>query len=351
MSAVMTLTKEIATEKENEKDALFRTSPVLEIKNLSISLYEDKGGEEHRLVKKLNLSIRPGEMLGLAGESGSGKSLTASAILGLLPKSLSVSEGQILIRGQDLLNLSEKEMGHLRGKEIAYIFQNYQDSFTPFIKIGRQLVEALRSHDKISKPEAKKQALLWLERVKLPAEQIFSSYPHQLSGGQLQRASLAAALMFEPVLIIADEPTTALDVLTGEKVLDLLAGLQKELNCAVLLVSHDLKHVLKRTDSMAVMYGGQIVEKGATKSLRENPRHPYTKLLLKARPILRYTALEKFAAIPGEPGLIAKEGCTFALRCPLSFEQCYMVPAMQPAGRFQWTACQAVDREKVDTNA
>ncbi|MCP3764379.1 ABC transporter ATP-binding protein [Domibacillus sp. A3M-37] len=351
MEAVMTPAKEIATEKDSEKDAFFRVSPVLEIKDLSVSSYGGKGSEEKRLVKKVNFSIRPGEMVGLAGESGSGKSLTASAILGLLPKALRVSKGQILLQGQDLVNLPEKEMGRLRGKKIAYIFQNYQGSFTPFLKIGRQLVEALRSHDKISKPEAKKQALIWLERVKLPAERIFSSYPHQLSGGQLQRASLAAALMFKPALIIADEPTTALDVLTGEKVLDLLAELQKDLHCAVLLISHDLKHVLKRTDSMAVMYGGQIVEKGLTRSVKENPRHPYTKLLLQARPVLRHTAPEKFAAIPGEPGLIAKEGCSFAPRCPQSFEQCGTVPGMLTAGSFHWTACHAAEREMEETDA
>ncbi|PLT32133.1 ABC transporter ATP-binding protein [Bacillus sp. V5-8f] len=346
------LTEEITIEKENLRDAFSQIDPVLKIKNLSVSFYKGRGSEENKLVNKLNLSIRPGEMVGLAGESGSGKSLTASAILGLLPKSLKVSEGQIEFCGRELISLSEKEIGRLRGKEIAYIFQNYQGSFTPFMKVGKQLVEALRSHNKISKPEAKKQALIWLERVKLPAERIFSSYPHQLSGGQLQRASLAAALMFEPALIVADEPTTALDVLTGEKVLDLLAELQKDLNCAVLLISHDLKHVLKRTDSMAVMYGGQIVEKGLTKSLKESPRHPYTKLLLKARPILHHTAPEKFTTIPGEPGLIAKEGCSFALRCPQSFEQCCIIPAMLPEGSsFHWTACHAAQREMEDPDA
>ncbi|WP_063974743.1 ABC transporter ATP-binding protein [Domibacillus aminovorans] len=345
MATAIKLAKQLKTNRGNKDTALFHSSPVLEIKNLSISLRNRNGQEESTLVKKLNLSIWPGEMLGLAGESGSGKSLTASAILGLLPKALKVSEGQIAFQGRELISLSEKEMVHLRGKEIAYIFQNYQGSFTPFIKVGKQLVEAIRSHDNISKIEAKKRALIWLERVKLPAERIFASYPYRLSGGQLQRASLAAALMFEPALIIADEPTTALDVLTGEKILDLLADLQKDLNCAVLLISHDLKHVLKRSDSMAVMYGGQIVEKGLTESLRENPRHPYTKLLLRARPVLRHTVPEKFTTIPGEPGLIAKQGCSFALRCPKSFAQCSIVPAMQPAGDFHWTACHATGKE------
>ncbi|MFC0274030.1 ABC transporter ATP-binding protein [Metabacillus herbersteinensis] len=241
-----------------KESLLLQSCPVLEVKNLSISLCGSNGEEDRILVKRLNFTIRPGEMLGLAGESGSGKSLTASTKLGLLPNSLKISEGQIDFQGRELTSLSEKDFRRLRGKEIAYLFQNYQGSFTPFIKIGIQLIEALRSHDKIRKQDAKKKVLFWLERVKLPSERIFGSYPHQLSGGQLQRASLAGALMFNPSLIIADEPTTALDVLTGEKILDLLADLQKELNCAVLLISHDLKHLLKRTDCMAVMYGGNV---------------------------------------------------------------------------------------------
>lgn len=344
-------TEELITTSGDKEAAFFQSSPVMEIKNLSISLQGGNKQEESILVKNLNFNIRPGEMLGIAGESGSGKSLTASAILGLLPKPLKVSEGQIELQGRDLISLSEKEMGRLRGKEIAYIFQNYQGSFTPFIKVGKQLVEALRSHDKISKLDAKKRALTWLERVNLPAERIFNSYPYQLSGGQLQRASLASTLMFEPTLIIADEPTTALDVLTGEKILDLLADLQKDLNCAVLLISHDLKHVLKRTDSMVVMYGGQIVEKGLTKSIRANPIHPYTKLLLEARPVLSQTVPEKFASIPGEPGLVAEQGCSFALRCPKSFEQCSIMPTMRSAGDFHWTACHATGLEGNDINA
>jgi oligopeptide/dipeptide ABC transporter ATP-binding protein len=339
------------TNEENKEEYLFRSPPLLEIKDLSISLHGANGQKEKNVVKKLNLKIRPGEMLGLAGESGSGKSLTATAILGLLPRSFKVPEGKVDLNGRELTSLSEKEMRPLRGKEIAYLFQNYQGSFTPFIKIGKQLVEVIRSHEKIGKPEAKKRALSWLERVNLPAERIFNSYPYQLSGGQLQRASLAGALMFKPSLIIADEPTTALDILTGEKILDLLVDLQKELNCAVLLISHDLKHLLKRTDSMAVMYGGQIVEKGLTKNIQGNPIHPYTKLLLQARPILSREVPDTLVAIPGEPGLISEHGCSFALRCSKSLEQCSIVPEMQSTGDSHWTACHAVDEKGDDNNA
>nr|WP_255485450.1 ABC transporter ATP-binding protein [Sporosarcina sp. BP05] len=303
------------------------------------------------MVKNINFTIKSGEMLGIVGESGSGKSLTACALVGLLPKSLKVTEGQIKLHGRELLNLSEKEMRRLRGNEIAYIFQNYQGSFTPFIKIGNQLIEALRSHRKISKLDAKKKVLIWLERVKLPANQVFTSYPYQLSGGQLQRAALAAALMFQPFLIVADEPTTALDVLTSENILDLLVELQKEYNCAVLLISHNLNHVLKRTDSIAVMYGGQIVERGLTNEIRKNPIHPYTKLLLQARPVLSRVVPEKLVVIPGEPGLVAEQGCAFALRCPKSFKKCSILPKMQSVGDSQWVACHAADLEADYTNA
>jgi len=351
MSTSIDLIQHPASNARVKEQILSQSHPLLEIKDLSISLTNANKKQKTNLVKKISFTIKPGEMLGLVGESGSGKSLTASALLGLLPKSLEVSEGQIKFRGRELTNLSEKEMRPLRGNEIAYIFQNYQGSFTPFIQIGNQLVEALRSHDQISKIEAKKKALIWLERVKLPAEQVFTSYPYQLSGGQLQRAALAAALMFKPYLIVADEPTTALDVLTSENILDLLVDLQKEFNCAVLLISHNLNHVLKRTDSMVVMYGGQIVEKGLTNEIRTNPIHPYTKLLLQARPVLSRVIPEQLVTIPGEPGIITEQGCSFALRCPQVFKKCNILPKIQSVGNSHWIACHAANSEGDNTNA
>lgn len=313
--------------------------PVLQISNLSIASVSDKGRVTKKLVQDVNLSIYPGEMLGLVGESGSGKSVTASAVLGLLPKPLQVTSGGIYLNGMNVGALSEKERRRLRGKEIAYMFQNYQGSFTPFFKIGKQLVEAIRSHEQISFKEAKETAIEWLHRVQLPADRVYGSYPFQLSGGQLQRASLAAAMMMKPALIIADEPTTALDVLTGEKVLDLLVHLQKETNCAVLLISHDLTHVLKRTGRMAVMYGGRLVEAGPTESVRYHPQHPYTQLLLQARPQLTGRMPEKLITVPGEQGVVADEGCPFSLRCPLRLERCVEVPAMKPVGETHLAAC------------
>ncbi|MNI67398.1 Oligopeptide transport ATP-binding protein OppD [compost metagenome] len=164
--------------------------------------------------------------------------------------------------------------------------QDYQGSFTPFIKIGKQLIETILTHKQVSRKEAKEIALAWLRRVALPAERVFTSYPFQLSGGQRQRISLAAALMLGPSLLIADEPTTALDVLTGEKILDLMAELQSQTGCAILLISHDLRQVLKRADRIAVMQEGRIVEMGETMQIRDQPVHPYTRQLLDACPRL-----------------------------------------------------------------
>jgi ABC-type dipeptide/oligopeptide/nickel transport system ATPase component len=259
-------------------------APVLELKNLSICLHQGK--THHLLVSDLNLAIQPGETLAVVGESGSGKSLTANAILGLLSRSLFVGGGEILFQGEDILPWPDKKRRTLRGKHIGLVFQDYQGSFTPFIKIGKQFVETLQTHRSLSTHQAKEEALGWLHQVGLPAERVFSSYPFQLSGGQRQRAALAAALMLQPSLLIADEPTTALDVLTGEKVLDLLASLQQKTGCAVLMISHDLRHVLKRADTVAVMKDGKIVENESVSTIRKQATHPYTQMLLKARPLL-----------------------------------------------------------------
>lgn len=258
--------------------------PVLQLENLYISA--DKGKEHLLLVKDLSLVIRPGETFALAGESGSGKSVTASAVLGLLPPNLHVTEGRILLSGEDIGMLPEKKRRKLRGSKIGFVFQDYQSSFTPFIKLGAQLIETLRSHRSCSRKEAKQAALEWLEQAGLPAERVYESYPFQLSGGQLQRAAMASAMMLEPALLIADEPTTALDVLAGECVLDLLAKLQAKTACAVLLISHDLRLVMKRADTVAVMRHGQLLEQNRADKMVRDASHPCTRMLLEAKPDL-----------------------------------------------------------------
>ncbi|WP_281887378.1 ABC transporter ATP-binding protein [Paenibacillus sp. YYML68] len=279
---------------------------VLQLSDLRIEAKTDS--DRRTLVEQVSLVVQRGEMVALVGESGSGKSVTASAILGLLPRSLQAVHGRIELEGVDLLQLSASDMRKRRGVEIGYIFQDYNGSFSPFRTIGSQMTETLRVHRPCSKAEAKQHVLRWLERVQLPAERVFRSYPFQLSGGQKQRAALAAALQLEPKLLIADEPTTALDVLNGELVMELLHELRRDTGCAVLLISHDLRLVLKRADRIAVMREGRLLEQGSAADIRERAAHPYTQRLLMARPLLpRPAAVREEAGAAGHMTLAAVE--------------------------------------------
>jgi len=241
------------------------------------------------LVHDVSLTIDQGEMLVLAGESGSGKSLTAAAIGDLLPNGMRAS-GKVMLDGKNLLELSPEQRRCLRGKEIGWVFQDYHGSFSPYLRMGSQLLEVLRTHKALSRKEAKVRVLDWLERVGLPADRVYGSYPFQLSGGQRQRAAIAAALLPEPSLLLADEPTTALDVLTGERVMDLLTHLQRSTGCAMLWITHDLRQVWKRANRMAVMQRGSIVETGKMERIRTAASHPYTQELLASCPVLDVTA-------------------------------------------------------------
>ncbi|PZE20739.1 ABC transporter ATP-binding protein [Paenibacillus xerothermodurans] len=307
-----------------------QAEPVLHISGLTITAVDSGHRASPKLVDSVSLSVCPGEMLGIVGESGSGKSITASAVLGLLPNGLTITAGDIFLNGVNLQHLSHKERRRVRGRQIGYVFQNYQESFTPFRKIGKQLVETVQAHEHLTSAKARSIALDYLERVNLPAERVFTSYPCQLSGGQLQRAALASALMLKPSLIIADEPTTALDVLTGKQVLDLLAELQQQTNCAVLLISHDLAHVLKRTHHIAVMYAGRLIEAAPTGHMRSAARHPYTQMLLHSRPALSDDEPpERLGVVAGEPGMLPQHGCPFAPRCPHRFALCDQTPELK----------------------
>ncbi|MFF2888379.1 ATP-binding cassette domain-containing protein [Paenibacillus sp. NPDC057967] len=262
----------------------YAAEQVLRIERLNISVHQHKLMVP--LIHEVSFSIAKGETLALVGESGSGKSVTASAVAGLLPQSMRVTSGSIQFQGEDILLWPEKQRTRLRGTSIGWIFQNYQGSFTPFLTIGSQLTEMIRTHRKLSRRAAKELVLSWLDQAALPAERVYASYPFQISGGQRQRAAIAAALMLEPALVIADEPTTALDVITGERVLQLMTDLQRLTGCAILFISHDLRHVMKRASRVAVMKEGRIVELGEPMQIREQPRHPYTKQLLEACPKL-----------------------------------------------------------------
>ncbi|WP_226669829.1 ABC transporter ATP-binding protein [Metabacillus litoralis] len=250
---------------------------LLSIPNLTIMVKERQ--QSTTLLESVNLHINSGEIVGLIGESGSGKSLTAKAIMNLLPGNMQLQHSEILFKNKDLLTLTPKNHRKLLGKNIGMIFQDYRSSFTPFIRIGKQMVETICAHLPIKKKEAKVIAMEVLEEMGLEADRAYHSYPFQLSGGQIQRCAIAMALALKPDLLICDEVTTALDVMSGEKVLDYLDFVRKETGCAVIMITHDLAQAYKRTDRMYVMHQGIIVEEGLPEQIRCHHKHPYTKKL------------------------------------------------------------------------
>ncbi|MDQ0195637.1 ABC transporter ATP-binding protein [Paenibacillus wynnii] len=263
---------------------------MLSIQNLSII------SVNRTLVHNISLEIAPGEWLALAGESGSGKSLTAASIGGLIPKSLTQT-GSISWKGTELSAMSTARRRMSLGKEISYIFQDYQGAFTPFITVGKQLDELVATHADLKQGSRRTLCIQALDNVNLPGDKVYSSYPFQLSGGQLQRAAIAAALIMNPSLIIADEPTTALDSLTAQKVLKLIAEAKKEANISVLWITHDLRHVRKYADRVAVMCNGELVEQGTTYDVLNTPSHPYTRRLIAAIPPLSPNAPNRLGQV------------------------------------------------------
>ncbi|MGO4889983.1 ABC transporter ATP-binding protein [Anaerobacillus sp. MEB173] len=270
------------------------SEPLISIEDL----YIESSGRKDSILKKVNIQVKKGEIVGLIGESGSGKSITAKAILGLLPSTMKV-QGQILFQNKNIVSMSAKEHRKLLGKEIGIIFQDYRGSFTPYIKIGKQIVETICTHLPIRKKEAKNIAFQVLEEMGLDANRVYQSYPFQLSGGQVQRAAIAMALALKPALLICDEVTTALDVMNGEKVLNYIDQVRRDTGCAVLMITHDLVQAYKRTDRMYVMHRGQIVEEGDPEQIRCHHQHPYTKKLCSC-----------LLSLPGEKGIITNERVT-----------------------------------------
>jgi len=251
---------------------------VLDIKNVSIQ-YHDK-----TIVSGASLKIEKGEWFSLVGESGGGKSILSSAVGGLLPTDMNVFDGEINFLGKNIANLSSKALRKIRGKNIAYIFQDYQGSFTPFIPVGKQMDQMIKHHEVMTRAERKKLILTSLTDVGLEAKRIIKSYPFQLSGGQLQRAVIAQAMMLRPELLIADEPTTALDSITTVQILKLLNAVKKDYQCAIFFITHDLRCVKHYSDSIAIINKGVIVEAGKKREVMKNPRHGYTKNLFNSVP-------------------------------------------------------------------
>ncbi|WP_111683129.1 ABC transporter ATP-binding protein [Winogradskyella tangerina] len=257
---------------------------LLDVKNLSISFSNNK--KEVPIIKQISYQINRDEIIAVVGESGSGKSVSSLALMGLLPKGISkITSGSIVFENKDLVQFSDKEFKSLRGNDIAMIFQEPMSSLNPSMRCGKQVAEILRQHTSLSKSEIKEEVLSLFEKVKLPhPKRIFSSYPHEISGGQKQRVMIAMAIACQPKLLIADEPTTALDVTVQKEILELLKDLQKETKMSILFISHDLSLVSEFADKVIVMYKGEIVEQGKTVSIFKKPQHNYTKALIGARP-------------------------------------------------------------------
>lgn len=273
---------------------------LLEVKDLRISFNTYSG--EVQAVRGVSFDLNEGETLAIVGESGSGKSVTASSLMGLLPKPQAVIKGgQILFQGEDLVNKSEKEMEKIRGKEISMVFQDPMTSLNPTMKIGNQIMEGIIKHQGLSKAEAKKKALKLIELVGITNPEVrFNQYPHQFSGGMRQRVVIAIALACNPKILIADEPTTALDVTIQAQILELMKKIQKETNNSIIFITHDLGVVANIADRVAVMYAGKIVEIGTVDDIFYDPRHPYTWGLLGSMPTLE-TDDEELYTIPGTP--------------------------------------------------
>ena len=289
--------------------------PLLEVKNLKTYFYTEDGTV--RAVDGVNFDVYPGEVVGLVGESGCGKSVTSLSIMRLISKPGKVEEGEILLDGADLLKLSEKEMTKVRGNRISMIFQQPQTALNPVFKVGDQIAEVLSIHQNFGKEAGYKRAIEMLTLVGIPdAERRVEAYPHELSGGMAQRVMIAMALACLPELLIADEPTTALDVTIQAQILDLIRELRKNMGTSVILITHDLGVVAEMCERVAVMYAGEIVEQAEVQDLFDKPLHPYTLGLIGSIPILGEIK-ERLEVIPGSvPNLVnLPPGCRFAPRC------------------------------------
>jgi peptide/nickel transport system ATP-binding protein len=325
------------------------SDPLLEIENLKVIFHGDRGSATHA-VDGLDLTIQRGQTLGLVGESGCGKTATALSVMGLLPKASAEVSGRIRFDGAELLSLPDRAMRNLRGDRLAMIFQEPMTSLNPAYSIGEQIAESLVRHRGLSRGEARARTVELLRLVKIPSpEQCVDDYPHRLSGGMRQRAMIALALACDPELLIADEPTTALDVTIQAQILALMRELKASTGIAIILITHDLGVVAEICDHVAVMYAGEIVEYAPVGALFATPQHPYTIGLLGSIPRLDVKA-EELAAIEGMVPSLAElpAGCRFAPRCPFVRERCRQaLPPLAVVGPGHRSRCIRAPLEQV----
>ena len=297
--------------------------PVLSLNDLEVSFFNNSG--EIKVVRRVSFNLEKGEVLGVVGESGSGKSVTSMSIMKLLKGTGKITNGEIIYKGENLVNKTEKEMMKIRGKDIAMIFQDPMTSLNPVFTVGTQISDVIRRHQGLSKSDAKNKTIEMLRMVGIPSpEERYNNYPHEFSGGMRQRAIIAMALSCEPELLIADEPTTALDVTIQVQILKLLMDLKEKMDTSIILITHDLGVVANTCSRVIVMYGGLIMEEGTVDDIFHNPMHPYTKGLLQSLPKKDSKGRQRLVPIKGNPPDLSKKikGCPFAQRCPYMMNIC-----------------------------
>lgn len=320
---------------------------LLNVEGLRTSFFTDDG--ELSIVNSIDFHVHSGEILGIVGESGCGKSITSLSIMGLIPAQTGKVDGQILFKGENLTLASEKRMRQIRGNEIAMIFQEPMTSLNPVFTIGEQLLEAIKIHRKVPKKKAKERVVEMLKLVGLPRPgELLNEYPHQLSGGMRQRVMIAMAMICNPELLIADEPTTALDVTIQAQILDLMKALNKETDTAIMMITHDLGVIAEMCSRVMVMYAGYIVEETDVRTIFKDPKHPYTVGLIQSVPDIRHKK-EELYSIKGnvpKPGTI-QAGCHFAPRCEHAFDRCFaQTPDLLKLSKGHKVKCWLYEREK-----
>lgn len=319
------------------------SQPLLSVRNLQVEF--PVRGTLARAVDDVSFDLAAGEVLGVVGESGSGKSVTALSVLRLVPEPPARISGQVLLEGRDLRGLPEREMRAVRGGRIAMVFQDPLSALNPVMTIGSQVAEAVALHNRVSRKAAWDRAVEMLSRVRLPdAANRAHAYPHQISGGQRQRVMIAMAFACDPEVVIADEPTTALDVTVQRQVLELMLDLRRERQTAIVLITHDLGVVAETADRVQVMYAGKLVETASVADLFDRPSHPYTRALLESVPRLDAERHSRLRAIPGQPPdlLSMPEGCPFRPRCTYARPECAEMPGWTPVSDAQAARCWAV---------
>jgi peptide/nickel transport system ATP-binding protein len=322
----------------NRNTPVDASKPLLQVEDLHVEYAAPHGAV--RAVDGVTFSIRPGEVVGLAGESGSGKSTIAQAILRILQPPAIITGGRVHFNGHDVLEMSDRELEDFRWEEVSMVFQSAMNSLNPVTTIGDQIVDVIRAHERVNKRTAEDRARELLKIVGIEEGRI-SDYPHQLSGGMRQRAVIAIALALNPPLMIMDEPTTALDVVVQKEIMSQIADLKARLGFSILFITHDISLLVEISDTIAIMYAGQIVEMAAARTIFENPLHPYTQGLMSSFPSLTGER-KRLMGIPGSPPNLVSppSGCRFHPRCPHRFKPCdTIVPPFTEVEPGHWVAC------------